>query len=251
MQALWDSLFYEPIYNTLVLVLNNVTFGDVGFAIILITIIVKLILSPLTKRSTENQILMKKMEPELKLIKKNFPNKEEQSKKTFELYKKYKTNPFSGCLLIFIQIPIILALYFVVFNYIKTGIDLSSIYSFVTPPTSINTNFLGFFEMGSKSIILAVLAGVAQFIQGHLASPINTKKDIIDVKDINEKKGPSDFQENLASSMQMNIKYLFPIMMVFISWQTSAAVALYFIISTLFTVIQEIYIRRKLSIKID
>lgn len=251
MQALWDFLFYQPIYNTLIFVLDNVTFGDVGFAIILITIIVKLVLSPLTKKSTQNQILMKRMEPELKLIKKNFPDKEEQAKKTFELYKKYNTNPFSGCLLVFIQIPIIFALYFVVLNYIKTGIDLSSLYSFVSAPTSINTNFLGFFEMGSKSIILAIIAGGAQFIQGHLSFPTKPKDINSTNKEVEDKKEAGNFQENIANSMQMNMKYLFPFMMVFISWQTSGAVALYFIVSTLFTIIQEMYIRRKLSIKLD
>ena len=111
MSALWNNLFYEPIYNLLIFIVNNITFGDVGFAVILVTLVVKLILSPLTLKSTKNQVLMKKMEPELNQIKKDFPNKEDQAKKTMELYKKYKTNPMSGCLVVLLQMPIIFALY--------------------------------------------------------------------------------------------------------------------------------------------
>ncbi|HEY5587983.1 MAG TPA: YidC/Oxa1 family membrane protein insertase, partial [Candidatus Paceibacterota bacterium] len=107
MSALWNSIFYQPIYNILIFTINHLTFGDVGFAIILVTIIVKLALSPLTKKSIKSQILMKRMEPEIKQIKKDYPNKEEQAKKTFELYKKYGTNPFSGCLVILFQLPVI------------------------------------------------------------------------------------------------------------------------------------------------
>jgi len=111
MNALWTTIFYQPIYNILIFIINNITFGDIGFAIILVTIIVKLALSPLASKSIKSQILMKRMEPEIKQIKKDFPNKEEQAKKTFDLYKKYGTNPFSGCLVVLIQLPIIFALY--------------------------------------------------------------------------------------------------------------------------------------------
>jgi len=85
MQSLWNTIFYEPIYNGLIFIINNITFGDVGFGIIILTIIVKFILFPLTKKSIKSQILMKKVEPELKKLKKDFPNREEQAKKTFEL----------------------------------------------------------------------------------------------------------------------------------------------------------------------
>ena len=72
MQALWNTIFYQPIYNIVIFLMNNVTFGDVGFAIILVTVIIKFILYPLTKKSIKSQILMKRMEPEIKLIKKNY-----------------------------------------------------------------------------------------------------------------------------------------------------------------------------------
>lgn len=247
MSALWNTVFYQPIYNILVFIINNITFGDVGFAIILVTVVVKLILAPLTKKSIRSQILMKKMEPEIKQIKKDFPNKEEQAKKTFDLYKKYGTNPFSGCLVIIIQLPIIFALYYVFYNGISIKEDI--IYSFIQIPTIMHTNFLGLIEMGSKSIFLGVFAGITQFIQGYLSSPAKPKKVEI-VKEIGGKNEPKNFQDQLSDSMQMNVKYILPVFIGFIAWKISAAVALYWIVSNIFTIAQEWYIRRQLDIKL-
>jgi len=241
MSALWNSIFYQPIYNALIFIIDNITFGDVGFAIILVTILVKLALSPLTKRSIKSQILMKKMEPELKQIKKDFPNKEEQAKKTFELYKKYGTNPFSGCLVVLLQLPVIFALYYVFFKGLS--IDASLIYSFIQVPTSIQTNFLGLIEMADKSIVLGLLAGLTQFIQGYLSAPVKNKVEVVTSVGASE---PKTFQEQLSDSMQMNIRYVLPVFIAFIAWKISAAVALYWVVSNIFTITQEWYIRRQL-----
>lgn len=243
---MWNTLLYNPIYNALIFIIDNITFGDVGFAIILVTIVVKLIISPLTAKSIRSQVLMKKMEPEIKQIKKDFPDKEEQARKTFELYKKYKTNPFSGCLVVIIQLPIIFALYYVFYNGIAIKPDI--MYSFINIPAVLNTNFLGIFEMSSQSIILGVIAGITQFIQGYLTYPKKAKKiEIVKEGDINNE--PKGFQDQLSDSMQMNVKYILPIFVGFIAWKISAAVALYWIVSNIFTIAQEWYIRRSLSAK--
>ena len=244
MSSLWNTVFYQPIYNVLIFIINNITFGDVGFAIILVTIIVKLALSPLTRKSIKSQILMKRMEPELKQIKKDFPNKEEQAKKTFELYKKYGTNPFSGCLVIILQLPVIFALYYVFYKGLS--IDSSLIYSFIQIPINLHTNFLGLIEMGSQSIFLGIFAGVTQFIQGYLSSPVKPKKiEVVKEKELVDE--PKTFQEQLSDSMQMNVRYILPVFIAFIAWKISAAVALYWIVSNMFTIAQEWYIRRQLT----
>jgi len=241
MSELWNSVFYQPIYNILIFIIDHITFGDVGFAIILVTIIVKAVLSPLTRKSIKSQILMKKMEPEIKQIKKDFPNKEEQAKKTFELYKKYGTNPFSGCLVVLLQLPVIFALYYVFLKGISINPDI--IYSFVQVPASIQTNFLGLIEMADKSIFLGLLAGITQFIQGYLSVPLKPKVEI--VKEIEP--ATKTFQEQLADSMQMNVRYVLPVFIAFVAWQISAAVALYWVVSNIFTIAQEWYIRRSLA----
>lgn len=244
MSSLWNSVFYQPIYNILIFIINNITFGDVGFAIILVTIIVKLALSPLTKKSIKSQILMKRMEPELKQIKKDYPNKEEQSKKTFELYKKYGTNPFSGCLVVILQLPVIFALYYVFYK--ELSINTNIIYSFIQVPVNLHTNFLGLIEMASHSVFLAIFAGITQFIQGYLSAPIKAKKvEIVTSKGVADE--PKTFQDQLSDSMQTNVRYILPIFITFIAWKISAAVALYWIVSNIFTIVQEWYIRRQLS----
>jgi len=242
MQTLWNTIFYQPIYNALIFIINNVTWGDVGFAIIILTIIIKFILFPLTKKSIKSQILMKRVEPELKRIKKEFPNKEEQARKTFELYKKFGVNPFSGCLVVLLQLPVIFALYYVFYKGL--ALDPSQLYSFIQTPINPHTNFLGLFEVHSKSIILALFAGITQFIQGYLASPIKPKVEI--VKEISTPE-PKTFQEQLSDSMQMNVKYVLPIFIAIIAYQISAAVALYWITSNIFTIAQEWYIRKSLN----
>lgn len=242
MHTLWTTVFYQPIYNALIFIINNITWGDVGFAIIILTVTVKFILFPLTKKSIKSQILMKRIEPDLKRIKKDFPNKEEQAKKTFELYKKYGVNPFSGCLVVILQLPVIFALYYVFYKGLSLG--AGPLYSFIHAPLDVHTKFLGLFDIHNKSIVLAIVAGISQFIQGYLATPIKPKIEI--VEGVTEPT-PKTFQEQLSDSMQMNIKYILPIFITFIAYSISAGVAIYWITSNIFTIAQEWYIRRTLA----
>lgn len=242
MAEIWNTLFYQPIYNVLIFLINNVTFGDIGFAIIILTIIVKTILFPLTKKSIKNQILMKKLEPEIKEIKEKYKNKEEVARKTFELYKKYKTNPFSGCLTLILQMPVIFALYYVFYRGLDINKDI--LYSFVNVPQNLHTNFLGLVEVHSKSIFLGVLTGITQFIQGYLTIPKKSKTDIT-------KKENKSFQDEIMASMNMNVKYILPVFIGFIAYKISAAVAIYWITSNLFTIAQEWYLRKKVKINVE
>lgn len=239
MTTIWNTLFYQPIYNALIFTINNITFGDVGFAIIIITILVKVLMFPLTKKSIMTQIMLKKMEPEMKAIKKDFPNKEEQAKKTFELYKKYGTNPFSGLLVVLIQLPIIFALYYVFYKGLPLG--NGPLYSFVDAPLLLKENFLGLIDLHGKSIVLALLAGITQFVQGYLSQPIQPRNP-------EDKNKVKTFQEEMAHSMQINIRYVLPIFIAFIAYKISAAIALYWVVSNLCTIAQEWYIRRKVIV---
>lgn len=239
MQTIWTNLFYQPIYNALIFIIDNITFGDVGFAVIILTIIVKLILFPLSKKSIRSQFLMKKIEPMLKKIKEDYPNKEEQAKKTFELYKQYKVNPFSGCLVLLIQLPVIFALYYAFYKGLALGTD--PLYSFVSMPTNLHTMFLGVIDIHGKSLVLAILAGVSQFVQGYLMFPKKPKADpTVPAK-------AKTFQEQMSDSMSMNVKYILPIFIAFIAYKISAAVALYWVTSNVFTIIQEWYVKRSLK----
>ena len=242
MSSLWNTVLYEPIYNTLIFIVDKVTFGDIGFGIIILTILIKLVLSPLTRKSIRSQVLMKRIEPELKALKKEFPNKEEQAKKTFELYKKYNVNPFSGCLVILLQLPVIFALYYVFYRGLS--FDAGPLYSFIKAPENINAQFLGLIDLHGKSVVFALLAGISQFIQGKLSAPLKPKN--IEIVTSDEPEAPKTFQEQLSDSMQMNVRYVLPVFVAFIAYQISAAIALYWITSNIFTIVQEWRVRRSL-----
>ncbi len=232
LHSIWDSLLYKPLINALAFLVSIIPGGDVGIAVIVLTILVKLILFPLSQKSIESQATMTLLAPELNKIKQSGASKEEQAKQTFEFYKKHKVNPFSGCLLILIQIPIIFALYFVFLKGIKFEDGL--LYPFIQAPEHANMLFLGILDLGGKSLILAFLAGATQYFQAHYMPQPATSS------------APSgSFQDSFAKSMHMQMKYVFPVLIAFIAYTVSGAVALYFIASNLFAIGQQIYVDKK------
>ncbi|MEK7459716.1 MAG: YidC/Oxa1 family membrane protein insertase [Patescibacteria group bacterium] len=230
---IWNTFLYEPLLNALAFLVSIIPGGDIGIAVIFLTILVKVLLFPLSGASIKSQAKMNLLAPELNKIKKGGSNKEEQAKQTFELYKKHKTNPFSGCLLVLIQIPFIFALYYVFFKGLN--FDGSLLYSFIKTPEKINTIFLGLIDISQKSLVLAVLAGVSQFFQAHYM-PKPPAQD---------GSKPGSFQESFAKSMQVQMKYVFPFVVTFIAYSISGAVALYWIVSNMFTIGQQIYFNKK------
>ncbi len=231
---LWNTFLYYPLINALAFLVSIVPGGDVGLAVVILTILVKIVLFPLSQKSIESQAKMALLAPELNKIKESKASKEEQAKQTFELYKKHKTNPFSGCLLLLIQIPIIFALYYVFYKGIN--FDSSILYSFIHIPENINMVFLGVLDISQKSILLAVLAGISQYLQAHFMPKPQTPS--------NSGSSPS-FADSFNKSMHMQMKYIFPFLVAFIAYTISGAVALYWITSNLFAVAQQLYVERK------
>ncbi|MDQ5883285.1 MAG: YidC/Oxa1 family rane protein insertase [Patescibacteria group bacterium] len=234
---MFNTIFYEPIYNALVFLVDVIPGGDIGFAIILLTIIIKFILLPLHKKAIVSQIKLKQLEPKINEIKEKYTDKQEQAAKTFELYKQEKINPLSGCLPILIQLPIIFALYRVFLN----GFDFSSaenLYSFVKSPEAVNLNFLGLFDLSVKNLFLAVLAGITQFFQIDLAVKRNPA-----VKD------DGSMGANISNMMSKQMRFIMPVFVGFISYQISGAIALYWSVNNIFTTIQEVIINKKMAKK--
>src|ERR1035437_6305577 len=109
MISLFTAVFYQPIYNVLVFLMTLLPWADAGIIIILITIIVRLILFPLSQKSIRTQLKMREIGPELEALKVKYANdKQEQAKQTMNFYKQKGINPFSGFLAILIQFPIII-----------------------------------------------------------------------------------------------------------------------------------------------
>jgi YidC/Oxa1 family membrane protein insertase len=239
MSAIFNAVFYKPLYNGLVFLFDLLPWFDAGIILILFTVIIKLILFPLSKKSLTAQAQMKKIEPELKGIKEKYKNnQQEAAKATMELYRKNKVNPFASILIIIIQIPIVFALYFIFLRAGLPNIKSELLYSFISAPGAVNIMFLGLIDLSVKSALLAVLAGISSFFQ--IRYSLSGQKP----------KPPSDkpsFKDDLARSMSMQMKYVFPIVVVFIAYNISGAVALYWITSNVFTLGQELVIRRRLK----
>lgn len=232
---IWNAVLYQPLLNALAFLVSIIPGGDVGIAVIVLTILVKIVLFPLSQKSIESQAQMSILAPEINKIKTSGASKEEQARLTFELYKTHKTNPFSGCLLVLIQIPIIFALYYVFFK----GINFESglLYSFIHMPQSINMNFLGLLDITQKSLVLAILAGVSQYLQAHyMPKPVSSS---------NSNNTAPSFSDSFTKSMNTQMKYVFPFLVAFIAYSISGAVALYWITSNLFMVGQQIYVKKK------
>jgi YidC/Oxa1 family membrane protein insertase len=231
LHSIWNTLLYQPLLNALAFLVSIIPGGDVGLAVVVLTIIVKLILFPLSQRSIKNQAAMNLLAPEIEKIKNSGVSKEEQARLTFELYKTHKTNPFSGCLLVFLQIPIIFALYFTFFKGIS--FENGVLYSFVHMPSQMNMVFLGLINVGGKSLVLAILVGISQYLQAYFMPQPKQ----------NSNTDSNSFNANFTKSMNTQMKYVFPFIMAYISYR-SGVVALYFITSNLFAVGQQIYVNK-------
>lgn len=237
MIALWDSFVYEPLYNVLIFLVGVLPGHSVGGAIIVLTIVVKLALYPLTGKSIRAQRAMKELEPELKRIREQYKDdRQAQSKKTMELYQARGVSPFSGCLPVLIQIPVILALYWVFLKGLAV-VNGEILYSFVSAPATLDMHFL-LFDLAAKSVVLALLAGISQYFQTDLSLGRQTPASA-------PSSGKASFQEDFAKSMQVQMRYVLPVMIGVIAYTTSAAVALYWATSNILSIAQELQMRRQ------
>lgn len=237
--SFFHTVFYDPIYNALVALIAVVPGSDVGIAVILVTIVIRLILLPFSLSAARTQLAMKALEPKIKELKdRHKGDKEKEALGTLALYKEARVNPFASILTVFIQLPVLLALYWV-FYYepfsTVSAINMARLYAFTPVPTDVSLLFLGVVSVAGKSVVLAFLAGVTQFYQAHLALSGTMK--------------PSDakgMQNDFQRVMGMQLKYVFPFIIAVISYTTSGAIALYFITTNIAGALQEIHVRRVL-----
>lgn len=229
----YDTVFYKPLLNSLIFLVDRIPFQDLGVAIIILTLGVRFIIFPFTHKSTTTQIKIRHIEPELKDIKeKHKGDQQTQAQKTMELYRKHGINPLSGFLTLLVQLPIVFALYKVFISW--ADFDAAKLYSFVSAPESINTIFLGLVDMTQRSYFLAFLAAITQFFQMKLALPPTPKA----------KQGDT-FKDNMARSMNLQMKYIMPVFIFFIAVKFSSALALYWTTMNVFAIVHEAIVRNK------
>lgn len=248
MLFLFNEIIYKPLYNLLILIYNTVPFSDFGIAIILVTLLIKFALIPLSKKQIESQKKMQELQPKIKAIQEKYKNdKEKQSRALMEFYKENKANPFSGCLPLILQLIFLIAIYRVLFNISQAGlmVDPAVLYSFVKNPGEINHLFLGIVDLSSAinfkdlslgslaHIALVGLAAAAQFVQTKMLM----SKQSMGIR----KKGELDF----AQAMSTQMLYLGPLLTLFIGVKFPAGLALYWFVSTLFMIVQQYYIGKE------
>lgn len=234
MTQIFTIIFYQPILNLLVFLYNIVPGNDLGVAIILLTIIIKLILLPLSKKSLNSQKALQDLQPKIDEVKKKYADKkEEMAKAIMELYKQNKVNPFSSCLPLIIQLPFLIAVFQVFRDGLSNG-SLNLLYSFIEKPDVLNSISFGFLDLSVRSIPLAVMAGLAQFWQSKM---MVTKKPAV--------KGDFSKDEDMAAIMNKQMVYMMPLITVFISLSFPAGLALYWFITTVLTALQQLYLFKK------
>lgn len=241
------DILYAPFLNVLVLLYQYLPGHDFGIAVIVLTVLIRLLLYPLMAQAIRSQKAMAELQPKIQEIQKQHKNdKEKQGRLVMELYQKEKINPLGGCLPLLIQMPILIALFRVFWEGLRPE-EMANLYSFVPHPGMIDPTFLGIIDL-SKSFmmeineqmeyywpvfILAISAGLCQFIQTKMISP--------KVKKVQG----SDQMAKFSGMMQKQMSYFFPLLMIFILLRLPAAIGLYWLITSLFSIGQQYLIFKR------
>lgn len=235
--SFFNEVFFRPLLNALVFLTSILPFHDLGFAVILLTILVRFLLFPFTHHSVKAQVKMRSLEPEIARIRDELKNnQEEQARRIMALYKEHGVNPFSGCLMLLIQLPILIALYQVFLVGVK---DMSThLYSFVSMPSSLQTVFLGVINLMEVSIFLAALSGLTQFIQMKLAVPPSARS-------LTEKNSSLQQKPDISRIMTAQMTYVMPGIIFVIGLKFPSAVSLYWTTMNLFAIVHEMIVRKK------
>lgn len=225
---MYNTLIYQPILNTL-LWLYQITGHNLGAAIILLTLLVRGILIPFTLPQLKSAKKMAMLKPELDALKKKHGHDAKLfQQKQVEFYKTHNVNPAAGCLPFIAQFIVLIALYQV---FMKTlgGNGMGDI----------NSLFL-FWDLKSKdtTYILPVLAGLLQFVMSLTILPAVENEPEKRPGTVEDKKDVAD----MATSMQQQMVFMMPIMTIIFSIQFPSGLALYWVITTAFSLVQQLMV---------
>ncbi len=236
--SLFHAVIYQPLYNGLIALVDIVPNHDIGLAIILLTIAVRFILFPLSRQAVRTQKAMRDIAPELEAIKTKYKDsQEEQARATFALYREKNIRPFASFFLVLIQLPILIALYWVFGSSGLPAVNADLLYSVVPVPSNLNIEFLGLIDMTAKhSIALAFLAALAQAVYARLSMGPRKKSQ--------PATSPS-FANDMARSMDVQMRYVLPVFIGVFAYSLAAAVPLYWVTSTSFMIAQEFFMGRR------
>jgi len=226
---IFTTIFYQPIFNLLIYIYNVIPGQDMGVAIVLLTLIIRLILYPFSRSSIKSQKALATLQPEIEKLKEKYKDeKEKLGPELMALYKAHKVNPFSSCLPTLIQLPFLFAIYRVFYNGLTKEGAMDILYPFITNPGTLHTMAFNFLDLSQRSIWIALLAGAAQYWQAKMLSA---------------KRQPGS--GGIAASMSTQMMYIMPIVTIVIGATFPAGLTLYWLVTTLFSIAQQYIVLRK------
>lgn len=236
MSEFFYTIIFTPLYNALIGILSLLPHADVGFAVIILTILVKTLLFPFARQAIYTQIALKKIAPEVEKIKKETTDQKEQVTQMLAVYKANGIHPLSGFFIILVQVPVILGLYWVFMKGGLPTINTDILYAFIHPPAHLQTMFLGTIDLMQPNTFLAITAGLTQFIHARF---------VMQMPEITTKPGES-VKDDFMRSLQLQARYILPVLIIGFAYTLYSAIALYWTVSNLFTIAQELVIRKHL-----
>lgn len=269
--SFFDEFIVRPIFNLLMAIYSLIP--DFGVSIIIFTILVRLLLWPLIKKQLHQAKAMRKMQPELAKIKKQYAkNPQMRNLAMMELYKKHNVSMFGSLGIMIIQLPILIAMYRVVQIFVSNRSDLGKyVYDFVknlpvannlvNNPDQFNQNFLGIIDLTQHAISkngviigLLVLAGVAAYLQYLTSKQLSPQSDSTrKLRDVLAEAGngkEADQSEVNAIMTRKMMKFM-PVMMFFVIVYLPAALALYLATASAVGYLQNFIILRQDSLEMQ
>lgn len=228
MKAFFNTVLYQPLYNLLIFFVWLTPNHSIGWAIVLLTLLIRFALLPLSLKGARAQVKLQALQPKVNKLRAEIKDQQEQGKALMALYKKEGVSPFGSCLIALVQLPILIVLY----QVFRAGLNLDSfnlIYSFMPKPESMQSVFLGVDLTKNNPLVYPILAGATQFALSYLMMP--PKKN-------NTKANAND----PMAMMNKQMLFIFPLMTFVFARSMPAALSLYWVVTTLFSIAQQIYI---------
>lgn len=264
---IFDVLIVQPIFNLLIGLYSIVPGGDFGVAIIIFTVIVRFALYPLTRSMLHQSRAMRKLQPELARIKKkNKGNRQAETMQMMELYKKHGVSPFRSIGILLIQLPIFIALFYVIriFTEERERIELFT-YNFlegiepikqlIQHPDQFNEKLFGIVELAKPAfnqngveiflVLLALVAAITQYIMSKQTMPQNTSKRRLRDIMAEAAEGKQADQSEMNAVVMGKMSKVLPIFMFFIMISVPGALALYYSVSNIVAVAQQHYLLKQ------
>ncbi len=245
---LFNELLYRPLFNSMVFFYNIIPGANIGLAIILTTILVRVLMIPLYRASIKSQREITIIQPIVKELQVKYKDdRQKLSEELMKAYKDHNVNPFAGILLLIVQIPVLIAIYQVSLN-IFTPEKYATAYSFIAFPESFNPTFWGLINVSdSKNVILALLVGLSQYYQIRLIMKRTQPAKKKESKKSNKKKSEKSEELDFATTLNKQMMFLMPILVTIFAYTLPITMSLYWITTTLFTIVQEFFLIKEVD----